>query len=122
MIRVINFFCFAASALACLALYQVSEQTRVTRLHLVSVHRQIADERQLAETLQAEWTRVSDPAQIERASQVSMAGDDKPAVVLASTNLLPRRGDNVVADAELRSASAVVATPDGAAQSGMAGN
>src|SRR5436305_14875570 len=97
MIRVINFFCFAASALACLALYQVSEQTRVTRLHLVSVHRQIADERQLAEPLQAEWARVSDPAQIERASQVSLAGADKPAVGLASPNLLPRRGAHVVA-------------------------
>jgi hypothetical protein len=122
MIRVLNFFCFAVSALACLALYQVSEQTRVARLHLVSVHRQIADERQLAETLQAEWSSVSDPAQIERASQVSMAGDDKPAVVLASTNLLPRRGDNVVADAELRSASAIVATPDSVSQSGIGGN
>jgi hypothetical protein len=122
MIRVINFFCFALSALACLALYQVSEQTRVARLHLVSVHRQIADERQLAETLQAEWTRVSDPAQIERASQVSMADDDKPAIVLASTNLLPRRGDNLVADAELRSASAVVASPYATAAPGIAGN
>lgn len=118
MIRVINFFCFALSALACLALYQVSEQTRVTRLQLVSVDRQIAEERQLAETLQAEWTRVADPAQIERASQMSSGDDDKPAVVLASTNMLPRRGENVVADAELRSASAVVASPDSRAPAG----
>jgi len=121
MIRVINFFCFALSALACLALYQVSEQTRVARLQLVSVHRHIGDERQLAETLQAEWARVSAPAQIGRASEVS-TDDDKPAIVLASTNLLPRRGDDVVADAELRSASAVVAAPDSTAASGMAGN
>lgn len=122
MIRVINFFCFALSALACLALYQVSEQTRVARLQLVSVHRHIADERQLAETLQAEWARVSAPAQIGRASDVSTTDDDKPAIVLASTSLLPHRGDNVVADAEVRSASAVMAAPDNADVSGMPGN
>ena len=29
MIRVVNFLCFAVSAFACLALYHVSEQTRV---------------------------------------------------------------------------------------------
>ena len=116
MIRVINFFCFALSALACLALYQVSEQTRVARLQLVSVHRHIADERQLAETLQAEWARVSAPAQIGHASEVSATD------VLASTSLLPRRGDNVVADAELRSASAVVAAPDNGGAPGMGGN
>jgi hypothetical protein len=122
MIRVINFFCFALSALACLALYQVSEQTRVARLQLVSIHRHIAEERQLAETLQAEWARVSAPAQIGHASEVSTTDDDRPAIVLASTSLLPRRGDNVVADAELRSASAVVAAPDNAGAPGMAGN
>jgi len=122
MIRVINFFCFALSALACLALYQVSEQTRVARLQLVSVHRHIADERQLAETLQAEWARVSAPAQVGHASEVSTTDDDKPAVVLASTSLLPRRGDNVAADAELRSAAAVVTVPDNAGTSDMASN
>jgi len=37
--------------------------------------------------------------------------EDRPSIELASTALLPRRGDNVVGDAELRSASAIVAAP-----------
>ena len=37
MIRVLNFCCFAITAFACLALYHVSEQTRVARVQLSSV-------------------------------------------------------------------------------------
>jgi hypothetical protein len=37
MIRVLNFCCFAVTAFACLALYHVSEQTRVARVQLSSV-------------------------------------------------------------------------------------
>jgi len=111
MIRVINFFCFAFSAFACLALYHVSEQTRVTRAELKLTHRAIAQEQQLSEALQAEWGRATQPAQIDRAAQAKLAVEDKPAVELASTNLLPRRGDSVVGDAEVRSASAVVPAP-----------
>ena len=58
MIRVATFFCFAVSALACLALYHVSEQTRVARSELSVVSRQIVVERESIHTLQAEWARV----------------------------------------------------------------
>jgi hypothetical protein len=111
MIRVINFFCFALSAFACLALYHVSEQTRVARAELKLVHREIAQEQQLSDALQAEWGRATEPAQIDRAAQAKLAVEDKPAVELASTNLLPRRGDNMIGDAEVRSASAIESAP-----------
>src|SRR6185312_2419887 len=108
MVRIVNFFCFALSAFACLALYHVSEQTRFTRAELKLMRKEIVQEQQLADSLQAEWGRVTDPAQIAHASHASSEDDDAPAVELASTTLLPRRGDNQVADAELRSASAIV--------------
>ena len=107
MIRVINFFCFAVSALACLALYHVSEETRVTRAQLKMVKQQIAQEQQLSDVLQAEWGRVADPARIQHLAQAQLGSEDKAAVELSSLTLLPRRGDsNTVGDAQLRSASA----------------
>ena len=109
MIRVINFFCFAVSAFACLALYHVSEQTRVTRVEIRSVHSGIAQEVQLMDVLQAEWGRVADPSRIQRLAQAQLGAEDKAAVELSSLTLLPRRGDaNTVGDAEVRSASAIV--------------
>ena len=110
MLRVFNFFCFAVSAFACLALYHVSEQTRVARGELRTVRERIQQERQLADTLQAEWSRVADPTMLQHFAQADGA-QDKPAVELSSTTQLPRRGDTLVADAEVRSASAVVAAP-----------
>ncbi|MFL5236430.1 MAG: hypothetical protein ACJ8EL_02280 [Rhizomicrobium sp.] len=110
MVRVINFFCFAVSAFACLALYHVSEQTRVVRAELRVVEHGITQERQVSDTLQAEWGRVAEPSRLQRLAE-AQGVEDRPSVELASTALLPRRGDNLVPDAELRSASAIVATP-----------
>jgi cell division protein FtsL len=112
MIRVINFFCFAVSAFACLALYHVSEQTRVTRAEIKVVHRSIAQEQQLMDVLQAEWGRVADPSRIQKLAEAQLGAEDKAAVELSSLTLLPRRGDdNTVGDAEVRSASAIVPAP-----------
>ena len=44
MVRMLNFFCVALAGLACLALYHISEQTRVARVELSSVERQITGE------------------------------------------------------------------------------
>jgi len=110
MIRVINFFCFALSALACLALYHTSEQTRVVRGELRTVRENIAKERQFSDALQAEWGHATEPSHIQQVAQTVLGAEDKGVVELASTTLLPRRGD-VVADAELRSASAMVPAP-----------
>src|SRR4051812_49600268 len=112
MIRVINFFCFAVSAFACLALYHVSEQTRVVRAELRVVEHGISQERQVSDTLQAEWGRVAEPSRLQRLAEAQGVGD-RPSVELASTALLPRRGGNVGGGAEIRSARANVAPPTG---------
>ncbi len=107
MIRVVNFFCFAVSAFACLALYHVSEQTRVARAELRLVQREIGQEEQISDVLQAEWGRVADPSRISRLAQTQLGMEDKAAVELSSMALLPRRGEDQIGDAQVRSASAV---------------
>ncbi len=112
MIRIANFFCFAVSAFACLALYHVSEQTRVARAEIKLVDGQIAQEQQFSDVLQAEWGRVADPSRIQRLASAQPGIEDKAAVELASLTLLPRRGDASLADGQVRAASAVVPAPD----------
>ncbi len=106
MIRVMNFFCFALSALACLALYHVSEQARVARVHLSAVERQIAGEQSDMSVLQAEWARVADSARIQHLAETQLGLSDAPTVELSSLELLPRRGDAPLADQPVRNASA----------------
>jgi cell division protein FtsL len=115
MIRVLNFFCFAVSALACLALYHVSDQTRATRGQVAQVAQQIAAEQQSISLLQAEWGRLSEPARIQRLSQVDAGGaDDAPAVELSSLTMLPRKGEaSPMEDAQLRSANVIVPVAPG---------
>jgi hypothetical protein len=108
MIRVVNFFCMAVTALTCLALYHVSEQTRVARARLVSVDRQIELERGATGVLQAEWARVADAARIENIARRATDSPDVSAVQLTSLTLLPRRGEATAGDAQIASASAVV--------------
>jgi cell division protein FtsL len=105
MVRVMNFFCFALSALACLALYHISEQTRVARVQLSAVEHQIADEKDSMSVLQAEWARAADPSRIQQLAQSHLGLNDAPAVELSSLELLPRRGDAPLADAPVRNAS-----------------
>ena len=107
MVRVMNFFCFAFMAMACLALYHVSEQTRVAHVQLSSVERQIADEKNSMSVLQAEWARVADPSRIQQLAQSHLGLSDAPAVELSSLELLPRRGDAPLADAPVRNASMI---------------
>ena len=87
MIRILNFVCFAAAALCCLALYHVSEQTRVSRIHLLKLERQIADEHGTMKVLQADWERVSEPSHIQMLAQTKLGLSDVPAVALASLEL-----------------------------------
>jgi len=92
MVRILNFFCFALSALACLALYHISEQTRMTGVELSRVNHDIVRERSTMSVLQAEWARVADPARIQVLAQSELGLSDMPTVELSSLDLLPRRG------------------------------
>ncbi len=93
MIRVLNFCCFAVTALTCLALYHVSEETRISRVELRSVQQKIVDQKEAMTVLQADWERVADPARIQRLATVKLGIGDTPTVALASFELLPRRGE-----------------------------
>lgn len=105
MIRVLNFVSFVLAALCCLALYHLSEQTRVARVKLLSVERHIADDRDAMKVLEADWERVSEPARIHALAQARLGLADTAAVSVASLDLLPRRGDPAAAGSPVVAAS-----------------
>lgn len=111
MVRVLNFCCFTLTALACLALYHVSEQTRVARLRLLSVDKQIVIDGAAMKVLQADWERVSEPAHVQALAQSRLGLSDTAAVSLASLDFLPRRGDST-AGTPVQTASAGGPAPD----------
>lgn len=109
MVRVLNFFCLALSGLACLALYHVSEETRVAGLELSRVNREIVTERDAMSVLQAEWARVADPSRIQKLAQSRLGLTDTPTVELSSLQLLPRRGEAApLGDSPVRAANAAL--------------
>lgn len=113
MLRIVNFFCVALAGLSCLALYHVSEETRVARVELAHVDRQIRQERGLMNVLEAEWAKVAEPARIQRLAQTRLGLDDSTSVQLASLDQLPRRGEDhaPLSVSRVRKANALVAQP-----------
>ena len=109
MIRILNFSCFALTALACLALYHVSEETRVARAELRNTEQKIAVQQEAMKVLQADWQRVADPARIQQLAALKLGVSDTPTVALASLELLPRRGETK--DLETANAEAPAADP-----------
>lgn len=99
MVRILNFTCFVVAALCCLALYHVSEETRVARIRLASVEKQIADDDAAMKVLQADWERVTEPSHIQALAQARLGLSDTPTVALASFDNLPRRGEAATASA-----------------------
>jgi hypothetical protein len=97
MVRILNFACFAIAALCCLALYHVSEETRVARDRLSEVERQITDGDAEMKVLQADWERVTEPSHIQALAQTRLGLSDTPTVELASFDSLPRRGETTAA-------------------------
>lgn len=93
MVRILNFACFAVVALSCLGLYHVSEATRMARIRLATVDKQISDDAAAMKVLQADWERVTEPEHIQALAQARLGLSDAPTVALASLDSLPRRGD-----------------------------
>jgi hypothetical protein len=110
MIRILNFVCVALAGFSCLALYHVSEQTRVARVELSHVNHQIAQERGLNSVLEAEWDKVAEPGRIQQLAQTKLGLDDSTSVQLASLEMLPRRGEDAapLSNSPVHNASAVV--------------
>ncbi len=113
MIRIVNFLCVALAGFSCLALYHVSEQTRVARVELAHTNHQIAQERGLNSVLEAEWAKVADPSRIQQLATTRLGLDDSTSAQLASLELLPRRGEDQapLSTSPVRKASVEVPTP-----------
>jgi cell division protein FtsL len=111
IVRVLNFFFVGFAALSCLALYRVSENTRIASVQLSQVNRQIAQEKVTMNVLQAEWQRVADPARIQRLAQARLGMSDNPTIEMSSFQMLPRRGEaldnNPVQNASMTSSAPV---------------
>ena len=103
--RVLNFFFVGLAALSCLALYRVSENTRVANMELTSVNRKIAQEKSTMNVLQAEWQRVANPGRIQKLAQAYLNMNDTPVMELSSFETLPRRGENPLDSNPVQNAS-----------------
>src|SRR5258707_2540707 len=113
MVRVLNPLCVAMMGLAILALYHVSERTRVATVELRGVDRQIAREQAAMSVLETEWAHVADPTKLEALAENRLGLSGAPAVQLSSFDSLPRRGDELpLTDSPIRQANVQsLATP-----------
>jgi cell division protein FtsL len=112
MIRVFNFFFVAFMGLAILALYHVSEATRVARVELSQVSNKIEDTRGQISVLQTEWEHVAGPARIQVLAEQKLGMSDTSSVRLSSFDQLPRRGEAApLGNTPLHNASAQVLSP-----------
>ena len=94
MIRVLNFFCVALMGLSILALYHVSEKTRLARVDLAHTERQIVEERAAISVLETEWEHVASPERIATLAASKLGLDNTAGVQLSSLEMLPRRGED----------------------------
>ncbi len=111
MIRVLNFFCVALVGLSCLALYHVSEQTRVARMQLSQVNRQIAQDTQHHQrAAKPNGSRSPIPPASSNWRSRNWALTMPRSVQLASFELLPRRGEDTAPlnNSPVRNANAVM--------------
>jgi cell division protein FtsL len=92
MVRVLNFFCVALMGLSILALYHVSEKTRVAHMELSQTVRQIAQERAHIGVLETEWQHVASPERIQQLAEARLGMVDSASAQLSSFDQLPRRG------------------------------
>ena len=113
MVRILNFFCVALMGLSILALYHVSEKTRVAHMQLNQATAQIAKERTHIAVLETEWQHVASPERIQQLAQSKLGMADSSSVQLSSFDLLPRRGAEPapINNSPVRNASAQLPAP-----------
>jgi hypothetical protein len=122
MVRILNFFCVALMGFSILALYHVSEKTRVAHVQLNQVTSRIAQERSSIGVLETEWQHVASPEHIQQLAQARLGMADSASVQLSSFDQLPRRGADPVPlnNTPVHNASAQVPTdPNPCPDSGM---
>ncbi len=106
MVRILNFVCVALMGFTILALYHVSEKTRVAGVELTNINQEIAREQASMSVLETEWERVAGPAKIQALAQTELGLSGAPTAQLSSFEALPRRGDETpLSDTPIRQAS-----------------
>lgn len=93
MVRILNTTCAALIALTVLALYQVSEKARVTKMDLVRTERSISEQRRAIAVLETEWQHVAAPGRVQRFAG-ALGMKDSASVQLSAFDQLPRRGED----------------------------
>ena len=113
MVRILNFFCVALMGLSILALYHVSEKTRVAHMELNRVNTQIAQERGSIGVLETEWQHVASPDRVQQLAQARLGMADTSSAQLSSFEQLPRRGADPAPlnNTPVRNASAQIPAP-----------
>jgi cell division protein FtsL len=113
MVRILNFFCVALMGFSILALYHVSEKTRVAHMQLNQVNASIAQERNAVGVLETEWQHVASPERVQQLAQAKLGMADNSSVQLSSFDQLPRRGADPAPlnNAPVHNASAQVPAP-----------
>jgi len=121
MIRILNFFCVAVMGLSILALYHVSEKTRVAHMQLSQVNARIAQEHSAIGVLETEWQHVASPERIQQLAQSRLGMADNASAQLSSFDQLPRRGAEPAPlnNTPVHNASAQVPATQGTSDSGM---
>ncbi len=79
MIRVLNFFCVAVRGLSILALYDVSEHTRLADVGVARTAHEIAKEHDRISALEAEWEFTARPERVATLAQSNSASTTPPA-------------------------------------------
>ncbi len=96
MIRVLNFFCVALMGLSILALYHVSERTRLAgrRSRTTSISRSRPGAHADQRASRPNGNSVASPAKIATLAASKLGLDNTATVQLSSLELLPRRGED----------------------------
>jgi cell division protein FtsL len=113
MVRILNCFCVALMGLSILALYHVSEKTRVAHMQLGQVNAQITKEHTHIAVLETEWQHVASPERVPQLAQSKLGMADSASAQLSSFDQLPRRGAEPAPlnNSPVRNASAQVPAP-----------
>src|ERR1700759_5179277 len=106
MIRGLNMVCVALMGVSILALYHVSEKTRVAHMQLAQATQQIVEEKAHIGVLETEWQNVASPERIQQLAQARLNMADTASVQLSSFDQLPRKGDAPLNNSPVRAASA----------------
>jgi hypothetical protein len=108
---VLNFVFVIATALTCLWLNHISDETRVANAQLRKANADIAVESQAFKVLQADWERASNPDVVRTLAETRLGLADEATVEVASLELLPRRGEMGQPAASAMTNASATATP-----------